>query len=160
MISEKHASLQQPQSSQQSYRRKKRQYPPSIPAATLWATDCYPYVKRRMPVAPLIRLSGIDRLPPPTSSFQDSYSSPEYSRRPQTPPPAYKSTLPPRYEEVVHNRYSEDDDIPLAQIRKRHSTLMNHHRLQDEKTEDDEHETLDRVQQRLKSVAAYNVTKQ
>ena len=134
--------------SEQQSRRNKRQYPPSIPAATLSATDSYPFVKRRMPVAPLIRLSGMDRLSQ-QQLYQQPYST-EQQRRPQTPPPAYAGTLPPRYEEVVSSQYS-DDDVPLVQIQRQ----KKYHN----ETVDDEHETLDRVQQRLKS-AAYNVTKQ
>ncbi|KAG2222104.1 hypothetical protein INT45_007990 [Circinella minor] len=138
-------------SEQQHYRRKNKQYPPSIPAATLLATDSYPYVKRRIPVAPLIRLSGIDRLSYQQQQlYQPFYSTEQQQQpRPQTPPPAYAGTLPPRYEEVVVINHSDDDNIPLVQLQQQQKYL--------DKTIiiDDEYETLDRVQQRLKSTA-YN----
>ncbi|KAI9489412.1 hypothetical protein BDB00DRAFT_843295 [Zychaea mexicana] len=160
--------------------RKKKPYPPSIPAATLWATADYPLAKRRMPVAPLIRLSGIDRLPPQQQLHhlqQQLY--PE--RRPQTPPPAYTGTLPPRYEDISH--YSDDDE-PLARIQQRRKTLgdvtgfdrrgvqkgASHNDNKNSNSSSssssssdessDEYETLDQVQQRLKSAGAYGLTKQ
>ncbi|KAI8146756.1 hypothetical protein BJV82DRAFT_665714 [Fennellomyces sp. T-0311] len=113
--------------------RKKKQYPPSIPAATLWSAEHYPLAKRRMPVAPLIRLSGIDHLPQPPPHH-------EPRRRPQTPPPAYTGSLPPRYEEVA---YYSDDDEPLAFLQQRRVDSV-----EDDESADD-HETLDQLQQRL-----------
>ena len=112
--------------------RKSKQYPPSMPAATLWAAECCPLAQRRMPVMPLIRLSAVDHLP-------QQHARHEPRRRPQTPPPAYTGTLPPRYEDIAYSSDDDDDDAPLALLQQQRTNSA------------DDHEPLDRLKQRLTS---------